>query len=77
MIMSACVVKDILVVAVKMSLILVSHDPAKMEPTVEQPWTMTTYAAASKILMYVSMALRKHTKLMHYHAYRAEIVRLT
>ena len=51
MIMSACVVRDFLVVAVRMLLIPVSHGRAKMELHVQSQITATS-APAQKSLMY-------------------------
>ena len=53
MIMSVCVVRDILVVVVRTLSIPVSHGPAKMELNVAESWTMTTSASVQKILTYV------------------------
>ena len=55
MIMSVCVVRDFLVVAVRMLLIPVSQGPAKMEPHVARFREMTTSAHAQKSLMYVAL----------------------
>ena len=52
MIMSVCVVRDSLVVAVRLLLIPVSPGPAKMELTVAKSLAMTTSAPALKILTY-------------------------
>ena len=55
MIMSVCVVRDSLVVAVRLLLIPVSPGPAKMELTVAKSLAMTTSAPALKILTYVPL----------------------
>ena len=52
MIMSVCVVRDSLVVAVRLLLIPVSPGPAKMKLTVAKSLAMTTSAPALKILTY-------------------------
>ena len=65
MIMSACVVMNFLVVAVRVPLIPVSHDPVRMELDVVQPWTMAMNVPVLKILTYVAtltLMLRKHTQ---------------
>ena len=88
MIMSVCVVMHFLVVAVRMPLIPVSHDPVKMELNVVQSWIMATNALVPEILMYAM--LRKHVQQNYValscqtliclniliHAHRAEIVKM-